>query len=161
MVNNMSDIMIPQALQIVVDDLGWFCGDDDRKSGGASRTGMPRHHGYKDYEAIHELGKALNQKILCGFCLAEWDPDNRMRTIPYLSKYGDDWNNAAYYDARIAAECEHDIRRFEIVHTKEVITMEDDPICVVRAKKESSALTRHFPFPHISRIISSKSSVSL
>ena len=39
---------------------------------------------------------------------------------------------------RIAAECEHDIRRFEIVHTKEVITMEDDPICVVRAKKESS-----------------------
>ncbi len=37
-----------------------------------------------------------------------------------------------------AKECEHDIRRFEIVHTSEVITMEDDPICVVRAKKESS-----------------------
>ena len=39
---------------------------------------------------------------------------------------------------KIAKECDHDIRRFEIVHTDEVITMEDDPICVVRAKKESS-----------------------
>ncbi len=37
-----------------------------------------------------------------------------------------------------ALECKHDIRKFEIIHTDEVITMEDDPICVVRAKKESS-----------------------
>ena len=57
----MSDILIPQPLQIVIDDLGWFCGDDDRTNGGASRTGMPRRHCYKDYEAINELGKALDQ----------------------------------------------------------------------------------------------------
>ncbi len=37
-----------------------------------------------------------------------------------------------------ARECGHDIRRFEIVHTKETISMEDDPISIVRAKKESS-----------------------
>lgn len=42
---------------------------------------------------------------------------------------------------KTAEECGHDIRRFEIVHTDEVITMEDDPICVVRAKKESSMST--------------------
>lgn len=39
---------------------------------------------------------------------------------------------------RIAEENEYDLRRFDIVHTDEVITMEDDPLSVVRAKKESS-----------------------
>ena len=29
----MKDIVIPQPLQVVVDDLGWFCGDDDRANG--------------------------------------------------------------------------------------------------------------------------------
>ncbi len=37
------------------------------------------------------------------------------------------------------AERNHlDIRRFDIVHTETVITMEDDPVCVVRGKNDSS-----------------------
>jgi glycerol-3-phosphate acyltransferase PlsX len=39
---------------------------------------------------------------------------------------------------RVAAENGLDIRRFDIVHTESVITMEDDPLCVVRAKNDSS-----------------------
>ena len=39
---------------------------------------------------------------------------------------------------RIAEENGFDLRRFDIVHTPVVITMEDDPLSVVRAKKESS-----------------------
>ena len=39
---------------------------------------------------------------------------------------------------RVAAENQLDIRRFDIVHTAQVITMEDDPLCVVRTKTESS-----------------------
>ena len=35
----------------------------------------------------------------------------------------------------------YDISRFSIVHTDTVISMEDDPICVVRAKKDSSMST--------------------
>ena len=35
-------------------------------------------------------------------------------------------------------ECGADTRAIEIVHTEGVITMEDDPLSVVRAKKESS-----------------------
>lgn len=41
----------------------------------------------------------------------------------------------------IAAEQGVDLSRFEIVPTTEVITMEDDPVCVMRAKKESSMST--------------------
>ena len=39
---------------------------------------------------------------------------------------------------RIAAEQGYDLRRFDIVHTPVVMTMDDDPLSVVRAKKESS-----------------------
>ena len=41
----------------------------------------------------------------------------------------------------IAAEQGVDLARFDIVPTVEVITMEDDPVCVMRAKKESSMST--------------------
>ena len=101
----MKDIIIPQPLQIVVDDLGWFCGDDDRASGGASRSGMPRRHCYKDYQAMHELGKAIDQKIVCGFCLCEWDPDNRLKKFPQISKYGEKWDNASYIDMEEVKRC--------------------------------------------------------
>ena len=39
---------------------------------------------------------------------------------------------------RVARENKLDVRRFDIVHTETVITMEDDPISVVRAKNDSS-----------------------
>lgn len=39
---------------------------------------------------------------------------------------------------QIAAEKGYDLSRFDIVHTPTVITMEDDPLSVVRAKKDSS-----------------------
>ncbi|MBR2927281.1 MAG: phosphate acyltransferase PlsX [Clostridia bacterium] len=53
--------------------------------------------------------------------------------------------NASYimvgnrYDIeRIAKEENFDIRRMDIVHTDTVIAMEDDPLCVVRGKQDSS-----------------------
>ena len=92
----MENIIIPSSLQITMDDVGWFNGEDDRKNGGSARTAMTRRHCAEDYAAINELGKRLNMRINCAFILGEWDPDNRLRSIKCLSKYGDKWNNAAY-----------------------------------------------------------------
>ena len=39
---------------------------------------------------------------------------------------------------RVASENNLDIRRMDIVHTETVITMEDNPLCVVRGKEDSS-----------------------
>lgn len=39
---------------------------------------------------------------------------------------------------RIASENDFDLRTIDIVHTESVITMEDDPLCVVRSKQDSS-----------------------
>ena len=90
--------LIPMPLHIVIDDLGWISGEDDRSCGGPSRTGMPRRHISEDYAAINRLGEALDMRISCAFVVGEWDPDNRLLDVPHLSKYGDKWNNAAYLD---------------------------------------------------------------
>ncbi len=93
----MTDFIIPAALQIDMDDIGWWCGSDDRKIGGPSRTGMPRPHCVQDYQAVADLGKALNMKINCSLVLGEWDMDNRLgKEIPHFSHFGENWNNSAY-----------------------------------------------------------------
>ena len=92
----MENIIIPSSLQITMDDVGWFNGEDDRENGGSARTAMSRRHCAEDYAAINELGRRLNMRINCAFVLGEWDPDNRLRGIKHLSKFGDSWNNAAY-----------------------------------------------------------------
>ncbi|MBR6766445.1 MAG: hypothetical protein IKM02_00675 [Clostridia bacterium] len=100
-------VMISRPLQIVIDDLGWFCPDDDRETGGASRSGASRRHDHRDYIAINELGRQLNMKVNCAFVVGEWDPDNRLKGIKCLSKYDGRWDNARYLDreeTRLCAE---------------------------------------------------------
>ncbi len=106
----MKNIIIPAAVQICMDDVGWFNGSDDRKNGGSARTAMPRNHVAEDYTAIHELGRQLDMQINCGFILGEWDPDNRLRSVPYLSKFGSSWDNAAYLNREEMAKIAEIVR---------------------------------------------------
>lgn len=93
----MVDVMVPAALQIIMDDIGWWCGRDDRKIGGPSRTAMPRKHCVADYQAVADLGAALNMRIGCSFVLGEWDMDNRLgKDVLHFSHYGDKWDNASH-----------------------------------------------------------------
>ena len=93
----MNSVIIPKPIQINMDDVGWWCGSDDRKIGGPSRTAMPRLHCAEDYQAIADLGKALNMEITCGFVIGEWDMDNRLgKEIRYFSHFGENWDNASY-----------------------------------------------------------------
>jgi len=101
----MNEILIPHSLQITLDDVGWFNGADDRPNGGSAHTGISRNHCAEDYAAINELGRRLNMRINCAFIVGEWDPDNRLRPIPYLSRFGDSWDNAAYLDRDEMARC--------------------------------------------------------
>jgi RNA polymerase sigma factor (sigma-70 family) len=66
---------------------------------------MSRPHVAADYEAINNLGKALDMKINCAFIIGEWDPDNRLKDIPNLSKWGNDWDNVSYIDKNKLIEC--------------------------------------------------------
>lgn len=98
------DFIIPLPMQIVLDDVGWFCGDDDRRQGGPSRTGSGRFHRPEDYRAIEALGEKLGMRINCAFVLGEWDLENELKDLPHFSPYGDGWDNARFRDRAEMAE---------------------------------------------------------
>lgn len=108
-------IVIPDPLQITMDDLGWFCGKDGRKIMEPARTGICRRHCAKDYETVNEIGRRIGMKINCAFIMGEWDPDNRLKNIPGLSPYGENWNNALYFDKEEAQKC------VEVINSSEYI----------------------------------------
>lgn len=94
-----NELLIPEALQFCVDDVGWWCGRDDRAIGGPSRTGFVRDHCAEDYRALEEFGKAIGQKLYCAFVLGEWDLEDRLgEEVPNFSHYGRAWKNSVYRD---------------------------------------------------------------
>lgn len=98
------EFTIPAALQLMLDDIGWFQGRDDRAMEQPSRTGMPRRHVLADYIATNEIGKAVNMKIATPFCIGEWDKYNILRRIPYSCKEGENWDSSGILDLSEAAE---------------------------------------------------------
>ncbi|MDP3481453.1 MAG: hypothetical protein Q8R88_16925 [Desulfoprunum sp.] len=87
-------LTIPMPLQIIVDDVGWWSGQDGSQFNQPYRTGIGRDHQPEDYLALAALGKGLGMKILAGFVLCEWDKANLLRKLPSSTWMGEDWNNA-------------------------------------------------------------------
>ncbi len=99
-------VCIPHSFLIVVDDVGWWCGNDHRYKNGPSRSGIERRHCIDDYKAVIELGKSLNMRIKCGFVVGEWDRKNILANLRNSNKYGADWDNASRLDPQIDDVCD-------------------------------------------------------
>lgn len=92
-----NNVCIPKALQLVLDDIGWFYGADQRSASLPSRTGINRLHVLEDYQIVEALGKAIGQKINCMLVIGEWDQNGVLKSVPYSNKWGADWNGSLYY----------------------------------------------------------------
>jgi len=110
-----SSVILPSAIQICSDDVGWFRGADDRYAGRPSRTGMPRNHVPEDYIALNEIGKAIGQKIACPLVIGEWDKDNILRGERGISYQPCTWDRASTIDMKLAEKC------FEAAESSEFI----------------------------------------
>lgn len=108
-------VIIPAAMQLVIDDVGWMIGRDMRWEEEPSRTGMPRRHVLADYVAINELGRALDMKLKCPFVIGEWDQDNILRDVPHASRYGAEWDSAPYLDSDEASACRDYVNTAEYI----------------------------------------------
>ena len=108
-------VVLPTALQICVDDVGWFIGSDDRYLSKPSRTGLTRRHAPEDYIALNEIGKAIGQKIMCPLVLAEWDKDNILRGEYGITFDPENWDRASLLDLNLAKRC------FEAAESSEYI----------------------------------------
>jgi hypothetical protein len=86
-------LTIPAPLLVLIEDVGWWNGQDQSFMNQPYRTGMDRRHCPQDYEAVAFLGKKLGTRILTGFVPCEWDSKNLLRKIPTSTWMGTSWDN--------------------------------------------------------------------
>lgn len=89
-------VFVPKPLQVVIDDVGWWSGEDGGKKNEPYRTGINRHHVPADYQAIADLGKTLGIRPQAAFILCEWDKENILRQVPTSTWMGDKWDNSKW-----------------------------------------------------------------
>ncbi len=87
-------VFIPMPIQVVIDDVGWWSGEDGSKQQEPYRTGINRNHVPADYQAIVELGKSLGIRPQAATILCEWDKENILSQIPTSTWMGEKWNNS-------------------------------------------------------------------
>ena len=78
---------------MVVEDVGWWQGQDGSAVNEPFRSGMDRDHCLKDYQALLLLAKRLQMRIQISMVLCEWDHSNLLRHVPTATWMGADWQN--------------------------------------------------------------------
>ncbi len=89
-------VFIPMPVQVVIDDVGWWCGEDGSNRQEPYRTGISRRHFPSDYQAIADLGKALGIRPQAAIILCEWDRENILRRLPTSTWMGEKWDNSKW-----------------------------------------------------------------
>lgn len=106
---------VPNALQICMDDIGWFVGHDKRAIGLPSSTGMPRKHHPLDYKVVNEIGKAIGMKIMCPLVIGEWDKDNLLTKEVGITYQPYTWDRASKIDMNLAQSLFEEIENSDYI----------------------------------------------
>lgn len=69
-------LTIPMAIQLVIEDVGWWACSHPVGPNDPFRSGLHRRHHPLDYAALVHLAKALNMRPLLAFVACEWDRTN-------------------------------------------------------------------------------------
>jgi hypothetical protein len=89
-------LFIPVPVQVVIDDVGWWSGEDGSRKQEPYRTGINRRHFPSDYQAIADLGRELGIRPQAAIILCEWDKENILRHLPTSTWMGDKWDNSKW-----------------------------------------------------------------
>ncbi len=93
------NVIIPMPIQIVIDDVGWWSGEDGTKQKQPYRTGINRNHVPADYQAIVDLGIKLGVRPQAATILCEWDRENILRNLPTSTWMREQWDNSKWVGA--------------------------------------------------------------
>jgi len=88
--------IVPMPIQIVIDDVGWWSGEDGNKRQEPYRTGIKRNHVPADYQAIVDLGVKLGVRPQAATILCEWDRENILRDVPTATWMREKWDNSKW-----------------------------------------------------------------
>ena len=87
------EVYIPMPVYPVIEDVGWWQGEDGSAIEQPYRNGFGRRHCLADYQALVRLAKRLGVRIGLGIVLGEWDRNNVLKDIPGASWLGKKWDN--------------------------------------------------------------------
>ena len=87
------DIYIPMPVFPVIEDVGWWQGQDGSAVQQPYRNAFPRRHCLADYQALVRLADRLGVRIALGMVLCEWDRNNVLAGIKGATWMGCHWNN--------------------------------------------------------------------
>ena len=87
------EITIPMALQLVIEDVGWWEKSHPVGPEDPFRSGLKRRHHPSDYLALIHLAKQLHIRPLIAFVACEWDRTNLLKKVPTATWMGTDWDN--------------------------------------------------------------------
>lgn len=94
--NDELKVTIPMPIQIVIDDVGWWSGEDGNERQQPYRTGINRNHVPADYQAIVDLGTKLGVRPQAATILCEWDRENILRDVPTITWMREKWDNSKW-----------------------------------------------------------------
>ncbi len=89
-------VTVPMPIQIVIDDVGWWSGEDGHKRQQPYRTGIGRNHVPADYQAIVDLGIKLGVRPQAATILCEWDRENILKNVPTITWMREKWDNSKW-----------------------------------------------------------------
>ena len=77
----------------IIEDVGWWQGQDGSAVQQPYRNAFPRRHCLADYQALVRFADRLGVRIGLGMVLGEWDRKNMLGEIPGATWMGKDWHN--------------------------------------------------------------------
>ena len=86
-------LSLPMPLFVVVEDVGWWQGEDGSAHHQPYRNAFPRRHCLADYQALGRLAQALSMRLAIAMVLGEWDKSNLLRQVVGASWQGEAWDN--------------------------------------------------------------------
>lgn len=86
-------VSLPMPVLVVVEDVGWWRGEDGSPFGQPYRNRFSRNHCLLDYHALVRLARALEMRLVVGMVLGEWDRHNILRQVPGATWQGEQWDN--------------------------------------------------------------------
>jgi hypothetical protein len=88
-------VFLPMPVFPIIEDVGWWQGEDGSAFQRPFRNSFPRRHCLRDYQAIIRLAERLNVRVALGMVLGEWDRTNILKDVAGSTWMGKHWDNQA------------------------------------------------------------------
>lgn len=101
------EITLPMPVFLIIEDVGWWQGEDGSTIGQPYRNAFPRPHCLADYQVLVRLAERLGNRIGLGMVLGEWDRTNLLKDIPGATWQGHHWQNQQNQGPRLEEAAEY------------------------------------------------------